>query len=497
MPEIKELGEIADSLRAAHRIVLVTGNFNVLHSGHLRLLRFAKECGELLVVGINSDSLINNPSYANEQHRCEVVGALDFIDHCFIARDDVGHTIGAIRPAIVVKGVEHKSLLNPEREALQAYGGRLVFGSGDFSLKTSSIGKSAKSAPTLSLHRLNGFLNRHNTSIANIRNIVAKFSQFRVAVIGDLIVDQYVQCHAVGMSQEDPTIVVTPNDKKFFLGGAGITAAHAKSLGAREVNLYTVTGQDESRNFALAKLDEYNLNAYAFIDETRPTSLKTRYRVGSKTMLRVNELRNHDIQQDLQDQIWLGLQDALLNTDVLLFSDFNYGVLPQSLVDNVIRFCKSKHIIMAADSQSSSQVGDISRFLDMDLVTPTEREARLALGNNKDGLVQLSEKLRKKCRAQNIVITLAEDGAFLHWPNNQESSMEPWLNDKIAALATNPIDPAGAGDCFLAAATLALATKASFWEAALVGSIAAACQVSQLGNTPLQQRELVRALREL
>ncbi len=494
MPEITELKDIAGNTKTTGKVVLVTGNFNVLHSGHVRLLKFAKECGDTLIVGVNSDSLISNKSYSDETHRCEVVAALEFIEHCFIVREGVCQAIAAIKPDIVVKGVEHKTLENPESPVLAAYGGKLVFGSGDFAFKASSLGKTSKIQPTLSLHRLNGFLSRHDINIANVRNILAKFNELRVAVIGDLIVDQYVQCNAVGMSQEDPTIVVTPNDKKLFLGGAGITAAHAKSLGARQVDLYTVTGQDESRAFALRKLDEYNLSAHAFIDETRPTSLKTRYRVGSKTMLRVNELRNHDIQEDLQEQIWSGLKSRLGEVDVVIFSDFNYGVLPQSLVDNIISFCNDKGVVMAADSQSSSQVGDISRFRGMDLVTPTEREARLALGNNKDGLVQLSEKLRQKCLAKNIIITLAEDGAFLHWPNNQDSQLEPWLNDKIAALASNPMDPAGAGDCFLAAATLAIAAKSTFWEAALIGSIAAACQVSQLGNTPLKQAELVRAL---
>ena len=65
---------------------------------------------------------------------------------------------------------------------------------------------------------------------------------------------------------------------------------------------------------------------------------------------------------------------VLPTTDILIFSDFNYGCLPQSLVDKVIDACRSRGIWMVGDSQSSSQVGDVSRFKDMMLLTPTEEK---------------------------------------------------------------------------------------------------------------------------
>ena len=62
-----------------------------------------------------------------------------------------------------------------------------------------------------------------------------------------------------------------------------------------------------------------------------------------------------------------------------IFSDFNYGCLPQTLVDQISKLCLDHDVMMVADSQSSSQIGDISRFHNMNLITPTEREARYAL----------------------------------------------------------------------------------------------------------------------
>ncbi|WP_143871776.1 PfkB family carbohydrate kinase [Catenovulum sediminis] len=499
MTTLVEFFQLIDNplLHDNKRVVFVNGNFNTLHPGHIRLLKFAKECGDILVVGINADSIVNNPTYLAEQYRAEVVSALAYVDFCFINRDEIQKVIMALKPNIMVKGVEYQNKDNPETLALEKFNGKLIFCSGDAYFNEGSVQSSKSQAPVINSNKLNGYLSRRNITLSSCSDTVRRFSELNVVVIGDVIIDQYVQCSAVGMSQEDPTIVVTPNQKSLYLGGSGITASHAKAMGANCVKLYTVTGADEYSNYTKQKLAEYGVEVFLSSDETRPTNLKTRYRVGSKTMLRVNEVRNHDIEKSLQKQIIKQLESEINNVDVLIFSDFNYGVLPQTLVDQIIQLCIENNVIMAADSQSSSQVGDISRFSHVDIITPTEREARLALNNAKDGLVVLSEKLRQKCDAKHVVVTLAENGAFLHKPLTNAVNGDLWVNDKIAALAEKVEDPAGAGDCFLAAATLSLAVGADFWHASFVGAVAAACQVSRVGNTPLQQSELDNALSEV
>ncbi len=482
-------------LQSKQRVVLVTGNFNTLHPGHIRLLKFAKECGDLLVVGVNSDELTQNPSYMDESYRSEVVSALGFVDYCFVNFDKIENLIIELKPQVVVKGFEYKSQENPEKELIEEFGGKLIFCSGDYSFNVSNASKQTSAAPIINQNKLNGYPSRHAINKATSLAVLQRISALKVAVIGDVIIDQYIQCNAVGMSQEDPTIVVTPDTKTLFLGGAGITAAHAKAIGAEQVLLFSVTGNDQYHQFTQEKLSNYKVESFIATDETRPTNLKTRYRVGNKTMLRVNEVRSHDIDDNVQKQIVDALKEKISDLDALIFSDFNYGVLPQNLVDEITALCKKYNVVLAADSQSSSQVGDVSRFNGMDLITPTEREARLAINNTKDGLVLLAEKLRQKCDAKNIVVTLAEDGAFLHQPDLDKQNNLTWHNDKIAALAENAVDPAGAGDCFLATSTLALAAGSHFWQASFLGALAAACQVSRVGNTPLQQSELINALK--
>jgi len=186
------------------------------------------------------------------------------------------------------------------------------------------------------------------------------------------------------------------------------------------------------------------------------------------------------------------IQSAVVTHDLLIFSDFNYGVLPQPLVDHLTALGSASGLVMAADSQTSSQVGDVSRFVGMNLLTPTEYEARVAVRNFEDGLVVLADQLREKARAESVLMTLAEDGLFIRGASHSS----PATTDRLPALTGQAKDVAGAGDSLLVVASMAMAAGADYNEAALLGSIAAAIQVSQTGNRPLQPSQLLKAIGE-
>jgi rfaE bifunctional protein kinase chain/domain len=319
-----------------------------------------------------------------------------------------------------------------------------------------------------------------------LKDVLRKFSSLRVLVIGDLIVDEYIACDAIGMSQEDPTIVVTPILNEQFVGGAGIVAAHASGLGAK-TTFISIVGRDETASFAAGKLGEYGVDARFLTDESRPTSLKQRFRAADRTLLRVSRLKQHDIEADLQAQILDAVAPMIETADLVVFSDYNYGCLPQKLVDDIVAHCTAKGVQMVADSQSSSQVGDVSRFRDMLLLTPTEREARLALRDFNAGLVVLAEALRERAKAKHVVLTLGAEGVLVHADVAKPGA---WLTDRLPAFNRTPKDTAGAGDSFLICASLALVAGADIWQAAYLGSLAAACQVGRIGNVPLSVAEI-------
>ena len=469
-------------------IVFVSGTFNIVHPGHLRLLRFAAECGDFLVVGVLSDRLASG-AVLQETTRLDGVDAIGLVSYTFCLDDAPEDFVSELQPSVVVKGNEHENTNNPEQTIVQDYGGKLLFGSGVTTFSSMELFRREMEVIDHStIVKPKEYITRHNINVSGLDKLLVQMRSLNVCVIGDTIVDEYIQCDPLGMSQEDPTIVVTPIMVNKFLGGAGIVAAHAKGLGAGKVSFITVTGDDDGSNFIAEKLEHYGVQANLVIDDSRPTTLKTRYRVGNKTLLRVSHLRQHKINKALQKQMRDHVFAALDGSDLLIFSDFNYGALPQDLVDEISDECTRRGIIVVADSQSSSQVGDVSRFKNAVLLTPTEREARLALGNYEDGLVVLAEALRIKTNAQNIVITLGAEGLLIHAAHPKKTE---WITDRLPTLNTAPKDTAGAGDCLLVCSAMALALKWTVWESLYLGSVAAACQVGRIGNIPLTAAELL------
>ncbi|HBJ82279.1 MAG TPA: ADP-heptose synthase [Verrucomicrobiales bacterium] len=484
------IANIQQKAPAQGDVVFVSGNFNILHPGHLRLLQFAKENGDFLVVGVSSNRIAGRAAILDEALRLEAVCANTSVDHCFILDSTAEEFVAQLKPGVIVKGKEHEGKFNAEEQVAAAYGGRLVFGSGDTVFSAANLlREELKTEDHLEFEFPEAFAGRHDISMATLEDFLRRANQTRICVIGDLIVDEYINCEPLGMSQEDPTIVVTPVGQQSFLGGAGIVAAHCAGLGAR-VSYFTVTGDDQWHDFAAEKLRQSGVDAVLLKDDTRPTTTKQRYRAKGKTLLRVNHLRQHGISKELQEQLLASLLPLLDQSDALVFSDFNYGCLPQHLVERITVEAKQRKLILMADSQCSSQIGDVTRFAGMDLLTPTEMEARVSTRDHESGLVTLAESLRRQAGARNVFLKLGGEGMMVHVAKN---CGEDWLTDQLPSFNRRPKDTAGAGDSLLAAAAITLALGGDMWQASFLGSLAAACQVSRVGNTPLTPGELLRA----
>ena len=469
------------------RTVFISGNFNIIHPGHLRLLRFAKECGDYLVVGVYSDNL-ERGAIINQNERLQGLLSNSWVDYAFILSDQPENFILEFKPKIVVKGKEHEDKDNKELYATDSYGGKLLFSSGDVTFSSIDLLRRESTHLDLSaIEKNREFLSRHNISNSDLINILNRMSKLNVIVIGDIIVDEYITCDPIGMSMEEPTIVVTPILKERYVGGAGIVAAHAKGLGA-DIDFFTITGIDDTAEFAIKQLKLYGVKTHLYNDNSRPTPLKQRFRANGKSLLRVNHLRQHGINTELQERILSEFLPVLDKADLLIFADFNYGCLPQQLVERIITECTARGIMMTADSQSSSQIGDISRFKGMALLTPTERETRLAVHDFNSGLVILAESLRKLSNANNIFLTLGGEGLLIHAKTSKKNR---WMTDRLPAMNSAPKDVAGAGDSLLSCTSLALALGATIWESAYIGSLAAAFQVGKIGNNLISYKDLI------
>lgn len=465
--------------------VLVTGIFNVFHPGHVRLLKFAKNCGDKLIVGLLSDKLAGKGSFVSLNYRLENLKNNSIIDEVYTIDKSIKQFIKKFKPSVVVKGKEHETRYNEEEEELKKYGGKLIFSSGEVTFSSSDLLQKEVSESIKSIVEFpNFYLKKRNIDCKKLADDLKKFNSLRACVIGDLIIDKYLECEPLGMSREDNSIVVKPMESNLYLGGAGIVSAHCSSLGAI-THFISVAGKDKNEKFATKKLKEYGVHSKLFIDESRQTTLKERYMTSNKTVFRVSHLQQRSISLKLQKQILNYLKSIIKKLDLIIFSDFNYGLLPDTLIQEVQKLAKKYKIFISADCQSSSQLGDVSKFKSVDLITPTENEARVSLKNYQDGIVVLAEKLRKKTNIKNIILTLGESGVFIH-----KGLLKDYENDKISSLNKNPISTSGAGDCLLAITSLALKSKLSVWEAAFLGSLGAGLQVSNLGNLPLKLKNL-------
>ena len=471
-------------------IIFVSGKFNTLHPGHIRLLKFAKELGGSLVVALEPDDADETLLPGNL--RIEAINSTSYVDYALILNSTIDDFINQLKPNIIVKGNEFEDKFNSEKEILDSYGGKLVLGSGDIRFSSLDLLKREfSSAKFSSINKPTDFPKRHKFNSTSLIKIIKKFPSLNVMVIGDTIVDEYITCDPLGMSQEDPTIAVAPISSTKFLGGAGIVAAHAKGLGANVIS-YTIAGHDYDAKFVEAKLKNYSINnPHLYCDKSRPTTLKQRFRAKGKTLLRVNHLKQHHIDNDIQDKIYKNIESDLKETDLIVFSDFSYGCLPQNLVDRIVSLGSKEKIMMIADSQSSSQIGDVSRFKNMALITPTEKEARLAVGDFESGLIALTEKLIKKSNPKNIILTLAAEGILI---NTSDKNQKVLTTDQLPAMNPSPKDVAGGGDSFLICSSLALGVGANIWEAAYLGSLAAAVQVGRIGNIPLTSKEIIKEI---
>ena len=159
------------------KTVFVAGNFNVLHPGHLRLLRFASECGGKLIVGVFSDRISGEGSYVPEELRLEGVKSNSWVDKVILIDDSVTEIIDKIRPDIVVKGKEYQNQFNPEEKILQSYGAKLLFGSGETTFSSLDILHKEFSQSTLKDITLPlAYMTRHSIDINILKDLIKGFS---------------------------------------------------------------------------------------------------------------------------------------------------------------------------------------------------------------------------------------------------------------------------------------------------------------------------------
>lgn len=473
---------------------LCFGHFNAIHPGHIRYFETAKKHGDQLIVGLEgTDQLpeLERNAVFPEIDRAEALAALSIVDYVVIldtAR--LEQLVQLIEPLALVLGKEFERERYRKVDSavcwMRERGREVIYEAGETHYATANIFGTQTELERDRWKKFENALKTQNINIARALDRLSGGAPPRILVLGDTIVDRYVACDPIGMSNEAPVVVVKELDTKDFIGGAGIVAAHVAALGG-DCRYLSVTGNDSNGKFVESKLNEFGVKTHLLEDASRPTTFKIRYLVENQKLFRVSRLKEHSLPKELEEKIIKCIDEFAPNLDGILVCDFVYGVITPHIIEALKQVTRKYGLPIFGDLQCSSQIGNISKFKNFHLLCPTEREARIALGNQDDGIEYVANLLMKNTKSTNLIIKLGAEGFIAY----RQEEIDGFLHRQhFPALSVNPADVAGAGDAMLAAVSVGITRGLTLMEASAIGCCTAALAVRTVGNRPVRLEEV-------
>jgi bifunctional ADP-heptose synthase (sugar kinase/adenylyltransferase) len=486
----EELRSIVGPRPREKRVIMCHGVFDVVHPGHVSHLLYAKSKADLLIASITADRHITkgvNRPHVPQDLRAVNLAAFEVVDFVVIDKNAKPlENIRLIEPDYFAKGFEYSATGIPARtaeeiEVIRAYGGEIIFTPGDIVYSSSSLINLAP--PTIKLEKLQIVMERNGVTFEKLRRTLDSMAGQRVHVVGDTIVDSYTQCAMIGGQAKTPTMTVLYERKVDYVGGAGIVAKHLAAAGGR-VAFSTVLGEDAYRDFVIDDLRAAGIEVREVIDPSRPTVNKNAIVVGGYRLLKVDTLDNRSISDKILEDISLGIQQV--PADAVVFADFRHGIFNRRTIPELVRSMPNG-CFRVADSQVASRWGNITDFQDFDLITPNEREARFALGDQDSGIRPLASNIYDASRCKLLILKLGERGV-LACCNADHESLDSFF--VIDSFVDRLVDAVGAGDALLAYATLAMLAVREPAIATILGTMAAAVECECDGNVPVTADDL-------
>ncbi|MBW2592757.1 MAG: D-glycero-beta-D-manno-heptose-7-phosphate kinase [Deltaproteobacteria bacterium] len=314
---------------------------------------------------------------------------------------------------------------------------------------------------------------------------IATFDRYRVLVVGDLMMDEYLWGDVDRISPEAPVQVVAVNREEFTLGGSGNVVNNLAALGAR-VSAVGVIGTGSDGRLLLEQFNALGVNTRGIIQEpNRPTTRKTRIIAAHQHVLRIDRETRKEISGDNFVEMTKAIIDQIPKVDVVLISDYGKGVVTPTLIAKIVETAKKHNRCVIADPKGL----DFTKYAGVSLITPNRKEAALAAGveiTDNAGLVRAAEKILSAVNIKSLLITCGSDGMVLF-----EKNKPPY---RIKSKARQVFDVSGAGDTVLSTFGLAVAAGLSFKQSANIANTAAGIVVGKLGTATISQKELTEAL---
>jgi rfaE bifunctional protein kinase chain/domain/rfaE bifunctional protein nucleotidyltransferase chain/domain len=500
--KIIDLPNLLAAVRSARAegksVVQCHGCFDIVHPGHIRYLEFARRQGDLLIVSLTGDAGISKGQerpYIPQELRAENLAALMFVDLVYVNPEATAEALlGQVRPDVYVKGREYDGSQDPgflaEKAVVEGAGGRIIYSSGEIVFSSTALIDRLPAGRDAESHRLKLWCRRYEITLRSLMDMVFRFRDLHVLVVGDLILDRYVFCDAVGVASESPMLSLVHRHDRRYVGGAGIVARHLAALGAKAF-LLTAGAMDDSASVAAEVLRREGV-AFNFV-ATRPTLVeKTRFLVDDEKLFKVDHASNLPLDSVAERQAAMILEQQSKVADAVIFCDFGYGMITAGLLHRVLPALRQNVAILTADVSGGR--GNLLAFRNVDLLCPTEREVRTMLHDYDSGLSAVAWKLLEQTQARHLFMTLDKRGMVVFDRKSQQRGTPEWSarlkSDQLPSLADHVVDRLGCGDALLAASTLALASGADLMHAAYLGNAAAAIKLGTPGNAPVEAGRL-------
>ncbi len=476
-----------------HKVCMCHGTFDIVHPGHIRHLIYAKEHADILIASLTADAHVSKGAHKPEitqEWRALNLAVYEMVDYVVIdnAATPLGN-LAELKPDFFAKGFEYAgSNPNTEKEAavVEGYGGKMLFSPGDFVRSSSAI--LAKYVPNLAIDTLATTMDAHGLSFSELYAALEAIKGLKVHVIGDTIVDSITETSVIGISNKTPTPSVHVLGRQDYIGGAAIVAQHLQAAGAR-VTLSSVIGDDILGAFVANQMRGTGIDFWPIFDD-RPTTNKNAIVAGGYRLLKMDTVDNRPLSDRASKK--LHHQAGNIAADVTVFSDFRHGVFTRSSIPDLADAIPAK-AFRAADSQVASRWGNILDFSGFDLITPNEKEARFALGDQDSVVRPLVSKLYAESGCRTLILKMGERGVL--------TQAAPLGADKylhtVGSFAREIVDAVGAGDALLAYASLSIKATGNPLIGSVLGSIAAGLECEIDGNLPVSSGEVRERLERI
>ncbi|MEO5946947.1 MAG: PfkB family carbohydrate kinase [Chitinophagaceae bacterium] len=320
----------------------------------------------------------------------------------------------------------------------------------------------------------------------DFKKLFDSFTSIKVGVIGDVMLDKYMWGRVDRISPEAPVPVVTLDHKEYRIGGAGNVALNCRSLGA-SVAILSVCGNDEESERLVNLLEDQKIDtSFLLKSAERITTSKTRIISRNQQMMRLDAEFTDDLNSKDENALLEKVQSYIESEKpaIIIFEDYNKGVLTEKLIQDVIAVCQKEGVITAVDPKRKN----FFSYKNADIFKPNLKEVKEGLNLlfddvNEALLKNIHKELADTLNHKISFITLSENGVYYQKENK---------SGVISSHIRNVSDVSGAGDTVIAVASVVYAATKDIQLMAEIANIAGGLVCEEVGTVAINKEKLLK-----